>query len=319
MHAFILAGGFATRLWPLTEKRAKPLLPLAGKPILTHLLEKIPEDMPVTVSTNAAFAEGFQEWAEKNGRDNLTILIEETKSDSEKLGALGAVAEWITKENVQDDVLLLTGDNYLGFSMEKFLESATPSVSLIAAHDIGDTESAKAFGTVIVDESRKNVMAFEEKPSNPKSTLISTGCSILPASVLPILTTFAKKHPDNVGGIFEELLRQNMPIECFTFSDPWFDIGSFDAYLEATKVLVGNLVLSEESATHENTDTEGSIVIGKGSSVNRSTLTDTVIFEDCIVEDCVLHSCILDHHCVLRGIDLTGKMLREGTNLEQKA
>jgi glucose-1-phosphate thymidylyltransferase len=170
-----------------------------------------------------------------------------------------------------------------------------------------------------VDESRKNVMAFEEKPSNPKSTLISTGCSILPASVLPILTTFAKKHPDNVGGIFEELLRQNMPIECFTFSDPWFDIGSFDAYLEATKVLVGNLVLSEESATHENTDTEGSIVIGKGSSVNRSTLTDTVIFEDCIVEDCVLHSCILDHHCVLRGIDLTGKMLREGTNLEQKA
>jgi GTP:adenosylcobinamide-phosphate guanylyltransferase len=79
MHAFILAGGFATRLWPLTEKRAKPLLPLAGKPLLTHLLEKIPRDIPVTVSTNAAFANGFSEWQKMIDRPT-DLIIEGTKA-----------------------------------------------------------------------------------------------------------------------------------------------------------------------------------------------------------------------------------------------
>ena len=61
MHAFILAGGFATRLWPLTEKRAKPLLPLAGVPLIEYLVQDIPEDIPITISTNAVFKEAFEE------------------------------------------------------------------------------------------------------------------------------------------------------------------------------------------------------------------------------------------------------------------
>ena len=83
MRAFILAGGFATRLWPLTEKRAKPLLPLRGKPILTHLVEKIPADLPVTVSTNAAFEDAFEEWRRDLGRSETEIVVEGTKHDDE--------------------------------------------------------------------------------------------------------------------------------------------------------------------------------------------------------------------------------------------
>ena len=79
MKAFILAGGFATRLWPLTEKRAKPLLPLAGIPLLTHLVEKIPAGIPITVSTNAVFAEDFEKWkkAMSDKRLAISILIED--------------------------------------------------------------------------------------------------------------------------------------------------------------------------------------------------------------------------------------------------
>ena len=75
MQCFILAGGFATRLWPLTEKQAKPLLPIAGKPILTHLIEKIPDDLPITVSTNAAFQGGFKEWFVDKTAKALTELV----------------------------------------------------------------------------------------------------------------------------------------------------------------------------------------------------------------------------------------------------
>lgn len=315
MRSFILAGGFATRLWPLTEKRAKPLLPLAGKPILTHIVENIPPEIPVTVSTNAVFEESFHTWKKSMTRSNITIGIEQTRSDREKLGALGAVAEWLEQEKIHDDVLLLTGDNYFGFSLNTFIAQFHAPAALLAAYDIGDLKRAARFGIVSVDADGKTVTGFEEKPAHPKTTLASTGCSILPASVLPDVIAFAKRKPDNVGGIFEELLRLDRRVECFRFTEPWFDIGSFESYLEATRALVGERVMHNETSKIQDTRSNGSVVIGAGNTVARSTLTDTVLFDRCIVDDCVLTHCIIDDDCVLKGVDLSGQMLRAGTKL----
>ena len=313
MRAFILAGGFATRLWPLTERRAKPLLPLAGKPILSSIVEQIPADIPVTISTNAVLEEGFRSW-EKTCERPLEILIEDTRNDDQKLGALGAVRQWIREHHVDEDILLLTGDNYFGFDLSAFLRCAQ-GPALLAAHDVGDRERARAFGTVILGPDRRTIEAFEEKPLSPRTSLVSTGCSLLPKSALPTLMEFAKHHPDNVGGIFEELLRRGDPVECFTFTEHWFDIGSFEAYLEATQALVGDHMLSESTAILKNVETRGSVVIGKNSHVEESSLKNVVLFEGCTVRDCVLENCILDRHCHLEGIDLTGKMLRENSRL----
>lgn len=315
MQAFILAGGFATRLWPLTEKRAKPLLPLAGKPIISHLIEGLPKGLPVTVSTNAALKEGFEEWQKTQAHPELSVLVEDTAHEDQKLGALGAVADWAERHSVQEDVLLLTGDNYCGFPLSRFLAAARPDTALLAAHDIGDLDAAKAFGTVVVDASGRQIQAFEEKPAKPKTTLVSTGCSLLPASTVPILVEYAKRHPDNVGGIFEELLRQGKSVDCFTFEEPWFDIGSFEAYLAATRALVGRRTLLEPSSSLEGTHCEGTVVIGKECRIRRSTLENVVVFDRCHIEDCELRDCIVDNGCTLRGIDLTGKMLRSGTSL----
>jgi len=313
MHAFILAGGFATRLWPLTEKRAKPLLPLAGKPMLTHIVEQIPADIVVTVSTNAAFEESFHTW-KKTLNKEVTVRIEQTRSDDQKLGTLGATAQWIEEEKIDDDILLLTGDNYFGFEMHSFIKRFNNS-ALVAAYDIKDRSKASAFGTIILGADGTSALGFEEKPAEPKTSLVSTGCSILPKSVIPDLIAYSKIKPDNVGGIFEELLRLHKRVECFTFTEPWFDIGSFDAYLEATRTLVGQAVLTGTHATVETSTCEGSVVLGKDSHVSASTLRDTVIFEGCRIEDCIIENCIIDDGCVLKGIDLTGKMLRAGTTL----
>lgn len=316
MHAFILAGGFATRLWPLTEKRAKPLLPLAGKPILTRLVEKIPADIPVTVSTNAAFKDAFEEWQHAMGRHNLKILIEDAHKDDIKLGALGATAQWIAQAHIDDDVLLLTGDNYLGFSMERFLAAFDGTTPLLAAFDMKELEKAKAFGTVIAE---KNVVTrFEEKPKTPASTLVSTGCSVLPRSILGVLTEFAKEHPDNVGGIFEELLRRSVSVSCFTFTEPWLDIGSFNSYLDAHRMLVGEHIIAGSSAATDESALEGSITIGDHSTIKKCTLHDCMVFDRCQITDCVLRDCIVDDDCILDGVDLHGKMLRTGTVLRAK-
>ncbi len=317
MRAFLLAGGFATRLWPLTEKRPKPLLPLAGKPTLNHIIDALPPEMPVTVSTNAAFENVFREWeTTMRGRGNVELVIERTISDDQKLGTLGAVAQWLEQTGNTDDLLLIAGDNYFGFSMTAFLEQYHPGTALLAAHDIGDRSKASAFGTVILAADGKHIEAFEEKPSEPKTSLISTGVSILPASTLPILQEFAKVKPDNIGGIFEELLRRQLPVECFQFQEPWFDIGSFEAYLEATRMLVGDRMLGS-LATFEDSTHEGSVVLGTGTYVKGSVLRNTVIFEDCRIDDCILENCVIDSDSVLTRADLTGKMIRAGTMLER--
>ncbi len=368
MKAFVLAGGFATRLWPLTEKRAKPLLPLAGVPLLTHLVEKIPAGIPITVSTNQVFAEDFEKWnhtrhAERselrqelertkskhvagvpsmnqNVRDASTaplnssaqgglargsaqhdvhILIEDAGHEDEKLGALGAVAKWIKEENIQDDVLLLAGDNYVGFSIASFIERFNGK-PLLAAYDIRSKDAAKKFGTVLTESSKTTsdtirVTGFEEKPAEPKSTLVSTGCYLLPGGSLPILAAYAQNHPDNVGGIFEHFLSKGMDVDCVSFAEPWFDIGSFEAYLEATKTLIGERFLLAEGTKQRDSELIGSVVLGRNSKVARSKLHNVVLFENCEVEDCVLENCIVDDDCILRGVDLSGKMLRAGTHL----
>jgi len=317
MRVFILAGGFATRLWPLTEKRAKPLLPLAGKPLIDHLLDQLPPEMPVTVSTNAAFEQSFGFWKAEGKHARVEIVVEQSRKDTEKLGALGAVAQWIERQNIAEDILLMTGDNYFGFSIPDYLKQYTPGTPLIAVHDLQDREQARNFGTIVPAGDGVHVAAFEEKPAAPKSALVSTGLSILPAIHLPVVRQFAQSKPDNVGGIFEEFLRRGIPVEFRAYGEPWFDIGSFDAYLQATRVLVGNRVLLEEGAQCSETKTEGSVVLGNHSIVRHSTLRNVILFERCVVEDCVLTDCILDDHCTLKGVDLSAQMLREGTTLRR--
>jgi glucose-1-phosphate thymidylyltransferase len=318
MQAFILAGGFATRLWPLTEKRAKPLLPLAGKPLLTHLIEGLPKELQIHVSTNASFEEGFRMWQREQQRESLHLVIEDTRSDGEKLGALGAFAKWLTEETIDDDVLLLTGDNYFGIPLSKILEAFDGKTALVAAHDLGEKSLAKGFGTVITEGTGKlrPVTAFEEKPLEPKTSLVSTGCSVIPKALLPHVREFAKRKPDNVGGLFEELLKEGHSVMAFEFAEPWLDIGSFQTYIAAHKLVVGEKVVQGEGSTCVNTKCEGSVVLGPKCSVKNAELKDCIVFAGARIENCTLMRCIVDDGCVLSGLDLRDKMLRAGTRLE---
>lgn len=325
MHTFILAGGFATRLWPLTERRAKPLLPVAGKPLLSYAVDQVPEHIPITISTNAVFQKDFLEWKKSCTRKNVEISIEDVGHENEKLGALGAVAHWITENTIDDDVLLLAGDNYADCDLTHFI-SLFSDKPLIAGHDIGDTDLARQFGTIILEElpspsERRaggvgRVKSFEEKPLHPKSTIVSTGIWILPKSSLPILCEYARQHPDNIGGVFEEFLKRNVPVDCFIFTELWKDIGSFEAYLSLHRALVGERTLADATTTTDaKTTLHGSNDLGPDCRIQKSVLTDCILFGNSQITDCVLTRCIIDKNCVLEGIDLTDQMLRAGTKL----
>ena len=322
MQSFILAGGFATRLWPLTEKRAKPLLPLAGKPLLTHLVEKVPADMNITVSTNGLFGDDMRNWAKTLDRKNIDILIEDAGHDDHKLGALGAIAAWINQNNIDDDILLIAGDNFISFDLQKFCRHYRGN-PLLAAYDIKDLELARSFGTVILNDATasvdRTIKAFEEKPKNPQSTWVSTGCYILPKNTFPTLLAFAKEHPDNIGGIFEEYLRKGLTVDCFLFSELWSDIGSFDSYLATHKAVVGTKhVIHPDTKIDADSQLKGSIAIGPKTTVRNSTLTDCIVFGNTTIDNCVLEDCIIDEDCHLEGVDLSRKMLSRETVLQER-
>lgn len=332
MRCFILAGGFATRLWPITERRAKPLLPLAGKPLLSYVALSVPKDIPITVSTNAVFAKDMQAWAKTVQDRTITVSIEDAGHEGEKLGALGAVSKWLTEEAIDDDVLLIAGDNYVGCSMSTFL-AARKGNPLIAAHDIGDKELAKQFGTVILENlpshphpltpspegGRGNrVLSFEEKPLHPKSTFVSTGWWWLPKHSLDVLKEYAKEHPDNVGGVFEEYLHRGITVDSFIFTEPWHDIGSFESYLHLhLEIVDGKTLCDPSSKIGTHSVLQGSTTVGPRTTIEKSTLTDCMIFGNSTITDCVLERCIIDEGCELVGIDLTDQMIRAGTVLRR--
>ncbi len=313
MQCFILAGGFATRLWPLTERRAKPLLPVAGRPLLTHLVEKVPSHLPITVSTNAAFSKDMNEWAASLTR-SVRIIVEDRGHEDVKLGALGALSAWMRTEDIHDDILLLTGDNYLGFSIDQFLSSFKGN-PLLAAHDIKDLEQAKKFGVVLLEDGA--VIAFEEKPLHPRSTLVSTGCSILPSDCRDSICDYARKHADNIGGMFEEFIRLKRNIDCFVFTEPWIDIGSFASYMDVHRLAVKGQLCMDGATVDRESIFEGSVALGEGTVIKKSTLIDCIVFGHTTIDDCVLRECIIDEGCTLRGVDLSGKMLRSNTLLQR--
>ena len=322
MKCIILAGGFATRLWPLTENKAKPLLHLKDKPLISHMVEKIPARMPgadgpndieIIISTNAVFEEEFKEWKKDYSDRNVKILIEDSASDEFKKGALGATAFVIDEEKIDEDLMLLAGDNYFGFDMQTFIDKFDEN-PLLAAYDIKDLNQAKKFGVVVKREG--HVHEFQEKPENPKSTLVSTGCYIFPKRNLTDIVDYAKQHNDDLGGIFEYLLKKGEPIKVFRFDERWIDIGSFDAYLKANRELIGDHVIKKGEVKEEGDNKYiGSVYLGENVTIKDTILDNVVVLKGCNIENCVIRNCVIDENCTLKNLDLERKMIRQGSEI----
>ena len=308
----ILAGGFATRLWPLTEKRAKPLLPLAGKPLVQHILDKIPADFPVIISTNQAFQDDFEGLAATFPGRDIRVFIEDSASDKSKKGALGATALVLEHYRIDTPLLLIAGDNYFGFDLQAFLDSYQGN-TLLASYDTQSLQHAKQFGVLTVDGTR--LTSFVEKPEDPPSTLISTGCYLFSPDHFPEIREYAAISKDNLGGIFEHLLGKQAEIDVFAFQEDWIDIGSFESYLEAHQRLLPQAQIHESSQlTHVQIGT--AVDIGADCILENCELDRVIILSGCTIRNARLRGCIVDHDCIIEGIDLDHKMIRSGSILK---
>ena len=171
MKCLILAAGYATRLYPLTENFPKPLLDVGGKTILDHLVDDIHTaglvDEYVVIS-NHKFAHHFDRWAaEKNMK--ITVVDDGTSSNETRLGAVKDIQFAIEKLGLDDDMLVIAGDNVLSFSLTAFLDYAKEkNTSCIMRYYEQEEQKLRKCGVVEVDD-KDRVVSMEEKPAVPKS------------------------------------------------------------------------------------------------------------------------------------------------------
>ena len=171
MKCLILAAGYATRLYPLTENFPKPLLPVKGKPILDWLIDDIDTlgviDEYVVIS-NHKFAHHFDAWAQSK-EQKVTVVDDGTESNETRLGAVCDVQFAIDKLDIDDDMLVIAGDNLLDFSLTKFITYAKDKgTSCIMRYYEADEKRLTKCGVVEID-GEDRIINMEEKPANPKS------------------------------------------------------------------------------------------------------------------------------------------------------
>jgi len=299
MKAVVLAGGYATRLWPITKDRPKILLPVGDTTPLSRLLDDFEADTridTVYVSTNERFAEEFEQFVRDSRFEKPVVSVETTRSEDQKLGVVGALADLIDREGIDDDLIVVGGDNLFGFGLDDFVDFfETRNGPCVAVHDIGSRERARAYGVVETDGT--HVESFQEKPAHPSSSLVSTACYALPATVLPSIRRYlsGQTNPDEPGR-YVQWLNERRSIGAFRFDETWYDIGSPESYLEAVAWQSDGGCHIADDATVRNSDIGPAVHVMSGAEIVDSSLEHCVVFPSARVADCDLSWSIVDEH-----------------------
>lgn len=238
MDALVLCGGFATRLEPLTTFMPKMLLPVNGKPLLDHILSVIEQEEVnrVIISTNKKFLDQFEYFLDRKVKSgygkSIEIVVEPTLKNEEKIGAVGGIHYAIEKAEIDSDLLVIAGDNYFNFKLDPLLKHFKKyRVPTVALYDVKSREDASRFGVVSI--SGNKITDFEEKPNDPKSSIVSTGIYVFPKEMLKEFKSYlALPSRHDAPGYFLRFLVQKGELHGVIYYDKWFDIGTLDTYKE---------------------------------------------------------------------------------------
>ncbi len=235
MKCIILAAGYATRLYPLTKHTAKPLLKMGNQTILQHILdkvEKVDEIDDIYIVTNDRFYRDFCDWVETYAGDKaIEVVNDHTTSNDNRLGAIADIQYVLREKDIQEDIMVLAGDNLFEFELTAFVDFYhEKQADCITVHELNDTEEIKRSGVVQVDGGGK-VTDFEEKPAAPKSNLAVPPFYMYQKETLPLIDQYLSEgnNPDAPGNFIPWLI-QHKDVYAYTFTGMRYDIGTIASY-----------------------------------------------------------------------------------------
>ena len=233
MKCLILAAGYATRLYPLTENFPKPLLKVGEKAILDWLIDDLSGSGKVDgyiVVTNHRFASLFREWAA--GRlESITVLDDGTESNETRLGAVRDIQFAIDECGLDDDLLVMAGDNLLSFSLCDFLDYfAAKGTSCVMRYFEPDESRLHRCGVLEVGVDGR-IFSMEEKPAEPRSHWC---CPPFYAYKRKDAARVAEALADGCGadapGSLVAWLCQHVIMHAWEMPGPRYDIGTLESY-----------------------------------------------------------------------------------------
>jgi glucose-1-phosphate thymidylyltransferase len=231
--AVFLAAGFATRLYPLTLTRAKPLLPVGGQPLMTRILRQVERAGAVEkgiVVSNGRFAADFRSWASECGaRLPLQIVDDGALTNETRLGAVRDLAlalDQLPTDAAHDGFLVLACDNLFDFDLGRLVARfAADGRGQLVVRTVPEPVPAAKYSEVLLDGER--VARFREKPQDPQSNLSAIAVYLLPRQLPALVRSYLADggNPDAPGHLLA-WLSTRMPLSATRLDGRWLDIGS---------------------------------------------------------------------------------------------
>lgn len=237
MKAIILAAGYAQRLHPLTENKSKALLSLAGKPIISHIVEslhKINKIDEIFIVTNDKFYNDFAAWQEKEQFSNVEIINDGTTDEDNKLGAIGDINFVIKKKGIDDDLFIVAGDSFFTFELRDFYEFyLTVGSDSVCVAELEDINLLRRFATATTNEHGV-ITELVEKDPNPKSNLGVYAIYIYQKdSVHKFSEYLSTNNSHDAPGYFLQWLYDKKDVYAYKIYGEILDIGTLASYKEA--------------------------------------------------------------------------------------
>jgi len=241
MKALILAAGYATRLYPLTKHFPKPLLEVGGKTILDRLIEDLDGldaiDEHIVV-TNTVFAPIFKEWLTNRSFTKPVVIVDDgTTTNENRLGAVKDILFVLDSLQIEDDLLVLAGDNVVDFSFAPFIEFASAKgKSCLTCHEEPSIPALQKTGVLEATVDMR-VLAMHEKPQVPPSHWAVPPFYFYRKSDLPLIRKALESGcgADAPGNLMAWLCKQT-EVYAWPLPGKRYDIGDLNSYHEVNEL-----------------------------------------------------------------------------------
>lgn len=242
MKCIILAAGYATRLYPITENFPKPLLEVGGKPILDWLIDDISGAGTINefvVVSNHKFAQHFDAWAAES-RHNITVLDDQTTDNENRLGAVRDILLACSSFGEPEDCMVIAGDNVLDFSLVRLIEYFNQKdASVVMRYYEPDAERLKKCGVIQLDESDR-ILDMAEKPAEPKSHWCCPPFYIYKAAdIVRVGEALQDGCGADAPGSLAAWLAKHTDVYAFEMPGHRFDIGTVESYTKIKQAYKG--------------------------------------------------------------------------------
>lgn len=244
MKCLVLAAGYATRLYPLTENFPKPLLDINGKSILDWLLEDVDANINIDeyiIVSNHKFMKCFEEWSQKcNLKHPIQIIDDGSTENGNRLGAVKDIMFAIEKLHIDDDLMVLAGDNVLDFSLKGFADFfKDKSGTCVMRYFENDLSKLQRTGVAVIDENAR-IVSMEEKPQEPKSNWAVPPFYIYKKEDLKAIRLGIEQGCNtDAPGSFISWLCGQCDVYAYEMPGARYDIGNLESYEMVKKVYKG--------------------------------------------------------------------------------